>query len=77
MFTKYNVYNKKTNRKVGEGYIALVDEKMDIDSLNYSNYISYITYIKVFNKDNPSENYEVKEPGFLTSFDFEKIEVNK
>ena len=50
---------------------------MDIDLLNYSNYISYITYIKVFNKDNPSENYEVKEPGFLTSFDFEKIEVNK
>lgn len=77
VFTKYNVYNKKTNRKVGEGYIALVDEKMDIDLLNYSNYISYITYIKVFNKDNPSENYEVKEPGFLTSFDFEKIEVNK
>ncbi len=83
-FTKYNIYNKKSNKKVGEGYIASVDEVIKNKNL-YQCYVaenvisidtydvSYITYIKVHNPDDNTENYEVKEPGFFVNFDFKKI----
>ncbi|WP_022749832.1 hypothetical protein [Lachnobacterium bovis] len=75
-FTKYNIYNKKTNKKIGEGYITFVGRIIGNDAdvyLMHSNFMGYITYIKVFNPDDPSENYEVKEPGYFTNFQFEKI----
>ncbi|SFG36437.1 hypothetical protein SAMN04487761_11469 [Lachnospiraceae bacterium C7] len=81
-FTKYNVYNKKTNKKVGEGFIAPVNEKIGGECLeryvsDYSQYVSYIVYIKVFNPDNIEENYEVKEPGYFTEVCFKKVEEKK
>ncbi|SES04518.1 hypothetical protein [Lachnobacterium bovis] len=72
-FTKYNIYNKKTNKKVGEGYIASTCEEIGDLEKSMEGDFNYITYIKVFNPDDPSENYEVKEPGYFTNFQFEKI----
>ncbi|WP_029067520.1 hypothetical protein [Lachnobacterium bovis] len=72
-FTKYDIYNKKMNKKVGEGYIASVKE---IDAI-YKIYTPYITYIKVYNPSDKNENYEVKEPGYFSNFDFTKVEEDK
>ena len=66
-FTKYNIYKKKSNKKVGEGYIASVDEVIKNKNL-YQCYVSenvisidaydvsYITYIKVHNPDDNTEH---------------------
>ncbi|WP_029067174.1 hypothetical protein [Lachnobacterium bovis] len=83
-FTRYDIYNKKSNKKVGEGFIAaakgVINDKDISQCYIYENAISkmtyevsYITYIKVYNPDNKDENYEIKEPGIFVNFDFKKV----
>ena len=77
VFSKYYIYNKKTNKKVGEGYIALAFEMIGDSYRSIESNPNYISYIKVDNPDNPDENYIVKEPGSVMDFEFEKIEEEK
>lgn len=77
VFSKYYIYNKKTNKKVGEGYIAPTCEVIGDFEKSMEGDFNYITYIKVYNPDDSNESYIVKEPGSVIDFEFEKMEESK